>query len=140
MLSEDSVDKLVRKKLGYPELVSAPIISEELPSISQPAEVPFSSNMIQSLMQSIKEMVAAGLNENLKHVKETISTSLDEKLSSVKEIVSATLCDDLKITLMSNFLDVMKSATQSERHHVADMGKEIIVDFADKIAEKFVQI
>lgn len=92
--------------------------------------------MIQSLMQSIKETVTAGLNENLQHVKQTIDASLDEKLSSIKETISASLYDDLKTTLSSNFPIVI----QSKRQYVAEIGKEITKDFANKLAEKFVHI
>lgn len=100
LMSDEAVDKLIRTKLGYPELVSAPILSEELPSTSQLTEVSFSLELIQDLMKNIKETIVVGLNENLKNIKETISTSL---------------CDDLKSTLLSNFPIMMETAIQSER-------------------------
>lgn len=104
LISEEFVDKLIRKKMGIPELVYAHVVSEYLPSTSSaPAEVSLSSDVIQSSLQSIKEIVAA---------------SIDEKLNSVDQKVSATVCADLKATLSSDLPAVMGSAIQTESDNV----------------------
>lgn len=107
LMSYESVENLVRWKLGHHDLDSVPIYSDgpseaDMSSTSQPADV--LSDMIQSLLSSIK----------------TVSVSIEEKLSCVKDLVAElvvekhTVADDFTNKLADKFLEIQEKEAKIE--------------------------
>lgn len=103
LTTDDLVDILFRRKMGYLELIEIEVVSEESQSV--PHEVSFSDEVIEELAKSLKDALTASMTADLK------STILSTILAAVKSVIQ-TERDQMAQTSKQMADDFSESITQ----------------------------